>query len=298
MQVRLEVSHNKANVKRVVLRQDAVIGRGKECNLRIASNLVSRQHCRIVLGGEGVFVRDLGSSNGTYLAGMRLPREQDVYLPPGSELSIGGVSFVVQYDPPDGVPGGSTVEIPAVPEQAAAPSPTSADSGKKAPAPAASPVDVPAGGPAADEADPPFPLIDVAPADSGDVPEVVIEDTPAVETSAESKSPGILGRLFGRGGKRKRSASPAAAAPESIGPPPEIPDVVEVPGEVAVFEGLNLDAEPEDAARTVDHADDETVPQLPDVSSAGAQPSVPAAEVPADAQEEAPDDFLRRLAGQ
>ncbi|MCA9116757.1 MAG: FHA domain-containing protein, partial [Planctomycetaceae bacterium] len=114
MQVQLEVVHDKANVKRVILSQDAVIGRSSECNLRIASKGVSRQHCRIQLTPTGVLVRDMGSANGTWLNGERLESGRDVAVVSGSELSLGGVRFHVKYEAPvsGGNGPGSTVELP------------------------------------------------------------------------------------------------------------------------------------------------------------------------------------------
>lgn len=52
------------------------IGRGKDCSLTIpktVDNSLSRQHCQIVLKDTEVFVRDAGSSNGTYLNDKILP---------------------------------------------------------------------------------------------------------------------------------------------------------------------------------------------------------------------------------
>lgn len=122
MQVRLEVAHQKANVKRVVLKQDAVIGRSAECSLRIASSLVSRQHCKFTISEESVLLRDLGSSNGTFLNGTRLTPETDYEVTPDSQLSVGGVMFMVRFDAPSppppplvATPPGSTVDLPAVP---------------------------------------------------------------------------------------------------------------------------------------------------------------------------------------
>ena len=72
MIVRLLVSNDKANVKKVVLRSDTVIGRSSDCNLRIASKEVSRKHCSILLSDRVVRVRDLGSANGTFLNGSQI----------------------------------------------------------------------------------------------------------------------------------------------------------------------------------------------------------------------------------
>jgi len=113
MIVRLMVSNDKANVKKVVLRSDTVIGRSSDCNLRIASREVSRKHCSILLSDRSVRVRDLGSANGTFLNGSQIEANVDVPAPPGSELEVGNVRFVISYDPP--VPSeleASTAEVP------------------------------------------------------------------------------------------------------------------------------------------------------------------------------------------
>jgi len=100
MKVRLSVQHKKANVKSVVLHTDALIGRSTECNLRLASGLVSRRHCKLLISDEQVAVIDLGSSNGTFLNDEKIAPKIEVPIPPGSELTIGPARFVVQYDDP------------------------------------------------------------------------------------------------------------------------------------------------------------------------------------------------------
>lgn len=115
MLVRLEVAHQKANVKKVVLKSDAVIGRSADCNLRIASSEISRRHCRLTLNETGVFVRDLESSNGTFVDGNRIEPNIDVALQPACELSLGGIRFLVHFKPPHTVEDpGSTVDLPFV----------------------------------------------------------------------------------------------------------------------------------------------------------------------------------------
>jgi predicted component of type VI protein secretion system len=159
LQVRLEVAHNRANVKRVVLQRDTLIGRSTQCNLRIASKLVSRRHCKITLNGRQVFVRDLQSSNGTFIDGRRIDAEQDVPLDSGSELSIGGVKFVVHYDAPPAdaktasnghATNGSNAAVAAVagaaavPQTGRAPAPpaVAASTGSRHSTPAEEPPDV------------------------------------------------------------------------------------------------------------------------------------------------------------
>ncbi len=125
MKVRLELVHKKAKVKKVWLKGDTVIGRSTECGLRVASNEVSRQHCKISLSEEGVTVRDLGSSNGTFVNGYQLEPDTDYEIAPDSELSLGGIKFFVRFkEPARPAPAngmGSTVDlkpgIHPVPEQ-------------------------------------------------------------------------------------------------------------------------------------------------------------------------------------
>lgn len=49
-----------------------VIGRGKEATLRTSSGLVSRRHCEVVFEFERWWVRDLGTTHGTWHLGERV----------------------------------------------------------------------------------------------------------------------------------------------------------------------------------------------------------------------------------
>lgn len=50
----------------------AIIGRQPGCAIYLDSLAVSRQHARIVTEGDAIFIEDLGSSNGTFVNGMRV----------------------------------------------------------------------------------------------------------------------------------------------------------------------------------------------------------------------------------
>lgn len=71
-----------------------ILGRRPDCGLRIQTNDVSRQHCEIRVDQE-VHVKDLGSSNGTYVNGKRVA---ETTLNAGDRLGVGPVMFVVQID--------------------------------------------------------------------------------------------------------------------------------------------------------------------------------------------------------
>ena len=116
MDVRLEVVHDKSRVSDVPLRRDTVVGRGKECQLRIPVADVSRRHCQFTLDGERLLIRDLGSSNGTQLADRTIPTGKDVLLSDGDSVTVGPVQFIVHIttttDPPE-IPPSATLEATA-----------------------------------------------------------------------------------------------------------------------------------------------------------------------------------------
>ena len=79
-------------------RDMTVIGRREDCDFRIPLGEISRKHCRLIKDDGVLRAEDLGSSNGTYINGVRV---QEGVLEPGDTLKVGSVVFVVQID---GVP--------------------------------------------------------------------------------------------------------------------------------------------------------------------------------------------------
>jgi pSer/pThr/pTyr-binding forkhead associated (FHA) protein len=85
----LEIKNGNANLKTVELRRTTIIGRSAESGLRIASSEVSRKHCQITISKDRVMIKDLGSSNGTYLNTKRLEPKRDVKITHSASLQIG-----------------------------------------------------------------------------------------------------------------------------------------------------------------------------------------------------------------
>ena len=66
-----------------------LIGRGGAAGLRLEDNSVSGEHAVLVSRGSSWFLRDLGSSNGTFVAGERLSPGAFRKLSLGDELQLG-----------------------------------------------------------------------------------------------------------------------------------------------------------------------------------------------------------------
>ena len=71
--------------------RSVVIGRSRECDLRVADGNASRRHAEIVQEGAAYVVVDLGSTNGTELNGRRITREK---LSDGDRITIGATDVV------------------------------------------------------------------------------------------------------------------------------------------------------------------------------------------------------------
>jgi two-component system response regulator AtoC len=71
------------------------VGRSQQCDVTIDSGSVSRHHANFVVG-QDVEIEDIGSSNGTYVDGARLPNNQRVRLGIGIPFLVGGVTLMVQ----------------------------------------------------------------------------------------------------------------------------------------------------------------------------------------------------------
>jgi len=70
-----------------------VIGRDPQCQLRPASAAISKRHCAIMVRGAQVFVRDFGSTNGTFVNGELVQGE--VELHDADRLKVGPLEFTV-----------------------------------------------------------------------------------------------------------------------------------------------------------------------------------------------------------
>jgi pSer/pThr/pTyr-binding forkhead associated (FHA) protein len=76
-----------------------LIGRNADCDIHLVSSRVSRRHCCLAMDSGRVVVRDLGSTNGTWIDGRRV---EEGRLHPGGELGIAHLRFrLALVDPAD-----------------------------------------------------------------------------------------------------------------------------------------------------------------------------------------------------
>lgn len=71
------------------------VGRTSDCGVRVPVENVSRKHCQVTIKDDAVMVKDLGSSNGTYVNDRRVTEQS---LRPGDMVRIGPVTFTVQIN--------------------------------------------------------------------------------------------------------------------------------------------------------------------------------------------------------
>ena len=97
MNVRLVVEKGSSKRRTWQLHQkDTIVGRRRDCDLRILSAEVSRRHCVLSIDDGYVNVEDLDSINGTFVNGSRVVGRQVVR--PGDHLQIGPLEFTVEYE--------------------------------------------------------------------------------------------------------------------------------------------------------------------------------------------------------
>ncbi len=72
-----------------------VVGRRRDCDLRIPLPSVSKRHCQLVHSGGVLRIRDLGSRNGTTHNGNAI---DEAVLAAGDYIEIGPIKFILQID--------------------------------------------------------------------------------------------------------------------------------------------------------------------------------------------------------
>src|SRR4029453_7280778 len=77
------------------------VGRVEDNTFQIAEPSVSSHHCEVLLRGNDVIIKDLNSTNGTYINGEKVSESP---LKPGQILRLGQVEMRLETDAPAGPP--------------------------------------------------------------------------------------------------------------------------------------------------------------------------------------------------
>jgi pSer/pThr/pTyr-binding forkhead associated (FHA) protein len=88
------------------------IGRVEDNTFQIAEPSVSSHHCEVLLRGNEVIVRDLNSTNGSFINGEKITEKA---LKPGQTLRLGQIEMRLETDAPPGQskkPVDSTMVVP------------------------------------------------------------------------------------------------------------------------------------------------------------------------------------------
>jgi pSer/pThr/pTyr-binding forkhead associated (FHA) protein len=96
------------------------IGRVEDNTFQIAEASVSSHHCEILLRGSDVMVKDLNSTNGTFINGEKVGES---VLKPGQVLRLGQIEMRLEGGAMSAAPAPAHAPAPAAPRAPSAPSP-------------------------------------------------------------------------------------------------------------------------------------------------------------------------------
>jgi predicted component of type VI protein secretion system len=93
-----------------------LMGRHQECDVQLGSRKVSRKHCCMAQVNDYLVIRDLGSTNGIRINGVRV---LEGVLRPGDELTIGNQRYQVMWITSENPQGQGPPPVLALPGEAA-----------------------------------------------------------------------------------------------------------------------------------------------------------------------------------
>ena len=93
---RLIVSPGTPDARQIALQEGVHrIGRGPTNDVTIDDGSVSGSHCQLIISQGGIRIRDVGSTNGTFVNGTPV---QETDLQPGQRIQLGGVQLMLEGD--------------------------------------------------------------------------------------------------------------------------------------------------------------------------------------------------------
>jgi pSer/pThr/pTyr-binding forkhead associated (FHA) protein len=112
---RLSVKTDGLNARLIDLKLGANrVGRHPDNDFTIEHSTISSVHCEMVLKDTGVLLRDLESTNGTFVDGHKI---REIELAPGQIVRLGDVELLVEtIDAKIAIPAFSNPDLPAPPK--------------------------------------------------------------------------------------------------------------------------------------------------------------------------------------
>jgi len=83
------------NKKKVELVAKITIGRDTDNDVVVDNKLASRHHAMIQKIKDAYFIKDQGSTNGTFVNEVRIPNEKYIKLKRGDKITIGNMNLVI-----------------------------------------------------------------------------------------------------------------------------------------------------------------------------------------------------------
>lgn len=83
------------NKKKVELVAKISIGRDTDNDVVVDNKLASRHHAMIQKIKDAYFIKDMGSTNGTFVNDIRIPNEKYIKLKHGDKITIGNMNLVI-----------------------------------------------------------------------------------------------------------------------------------------------------------------------------------------------------------
>jgi len=83
------------NNNKVQLVSQITIGRSPDNNIVVDNKLASRHHAIVQKIKDDYYIKDLESTNGTFLNGIRIPKDRYVKLNHNDKISIGNENIVI-----------------------------------------------------------------------------------------------------------------------------------------------------------------------------------------------------------
>ena len=80
-----------------IIRSSNLVGRNPACDFILNHGSISRQHCLLQITERGLHVKDLSTTNGTKVNGIKLT---EGYVSVGDKLTMGHLDFIVEKDTP------------------------------------------------------------------------------------------------------------------------------------------------------------------------------------------------------